>query len=541
MKLKRDFLYFWENKLYLFSVLLISVISYGYAATNAAIGVDALEGSRYLAIWPTEGRIPEILSHAFWGIVPYHPFYSMAENVVGVVLLVIAGTVICMLFRKASNDRFSMRAYTAFSCAALSYPLINEIWVYNNAPIGIGVSMLSVAFSLLIIYDEIGKQKKSFSSLFAASILAFMIDDSYYPVYIFFVFAILILQYLDNRHEDRILYFIRQGLWYAGVLTVGLLIKVAVTKAYLLAFQTDVIQIGDTSISWGNGKTLAYRLRYLFAEIIDKLVLFAVLYYPILIFDIAALFLMVLGVIYAVKNKSWIILFLGAGLLLSAISLPIVQGRVIGYRVLSALAYLVGFSLMLFIDAAERSKSPTVIRGCIVLSMFICFSQAAYLNSLLTADIMRSKEEEFVIRSVGKDLHSSFDMEKPIVFTGNYTLSEDLEAVKYVDRSSVRYRIYDKLNSSIFDYKDTPERVYFLETNVRSVINWGLDAFLVQDGFQGSMQKVFSFYGVDEYIPADYNAIKDEVEAYLAEHQLPGYPRQGYITDVGDYIIVNFS
>ena len=188
-------------------------------------------------------------------------------------------------------------------------------------------------------------------------------------------------------------------------------------------------------------------------------------------------------------------------MLLSAISLPIVQGRVIGYRVLSALAYLVGFSMMILIDAAERSKSPAVIRSCIILSMFICFSQAAYLNSLLTADIMRSKEEEFVIRSVGKDLHSSFDMDKPIVFTGNYTMSEDLEAVKYVDCSSVKYRIYDKLNSAILSYKDTPERVYFLETNIRSVINWGIDAFLDLDGYQASMQKVFSFYGVDAYIP----------------------------------------
>ena len=70
-----------------------------------------------------------------------------------------------------------------------------------------------------------------------------------------------------------------------------------------------------------------------------------------------------------------------------------------------------------------------------------------------------------VISLLGQKLYSEFDLDKPVVFCGDYDMGHNIE-----------YQIEDQT-----------------ETNVQSILNWGTIAFKNQS----MMKEMFSYYGYD--------------------------------------------
>ena len=132
-----------------------------------------------------------------------------------------------------------------------------------------------------------------------------------------------------------------------------------------------------------------------------------------------------------------------------------------------------------------------------------------------------------------------FDEDKPVIFVGSYKGNASIYEKASVPEDSFRWELYQKLCTGYFalrgrDFDTSTISRKIPVNNVSSILDWATEAF----GNQDSMAKVFSYYGCD-YVPADfdtcYEPAKEEAKS------MPSFPREGYIKDMGDYLIVSMG
>lgn len=531
-----------RNKPYLFSVIIISIISFGYAAFNTSVSIDDMEYDRYVGsgnVMLSAGRF----GIWFWSFIEGKWENSFLIDVFAVLLFIFACVNFCILFKRVSNGKIGMSALTVFSCLFISYPLMNEIWEYTGANVNICGSFFLVSLSLLIIHSFIHGKKGllSYLSLGGAALLMMLVCAGYesvVPVYIFFVFAVIALQIIyGEEKEKKFLEILKQGLLYAGILVAGLILRVVVHKIILSALNLTAATNGDTQILWGTvpAKDIITKL---FDDWFVYYVFRSVIYMPLFVLVLCGLAFLIMGIV-ACKKHGIILLLPGFGMLLSLVILSIVQGSYSPYRTCQVFAAFCAFTAMMLISCFPKgiSKTKTALRVCAIsLCGLLCFYQASYLNYFLELNHRRSESEEAVIRQISYDLRSGFDPNKPVMFVGSHSLSPTIIEAACVPADSPEWQLYQKLcvkyfslSGKEFDPNTLSRKI--VDTNINSVINWSITAF----SSQTSMPKLFAYYGCD-YVPADFGTYWGP--AWEAAAQMPAYPQQGYIKDMGDYIVV---
>ncbi len=535
---------FLKNRRYMFCVIMLSVISFGYAAFNTSIGIDDLEYDRYVGsgnVMLSAGRF----GIWFWSFIEGRWENSYVIDIVAVVFLILAAISFSVLFKRVTNNKISDAALTIFSCMFVSYPLIIDIWEYTGANVNICGAYLFVALSLLLIYEQIhsGNWKKPLR-LIPASLMMMIVCAGYesvVSVYIFFVFAILALQVVYGAEKEKRLFeIIRQGLIYAGVLVVGLVLRVVVHKITLAVMGLEPMINGETQIMWGTKPAITI-IKDLIVIWFRYYIIRGIVYLPLGVLVASGVMFIIIGIV-ACKKHSAVLLLPGFGMLLSLVLLSIVQGTASPYRTCQVFTAFCAFTAMIFIESLPQksSKKGWIRVAAIALCGYLCFCQATYINYFLELNHRRSENEAQVIRQISADLQRDFDSEKPVLFTGNYTLNEGIREAASISKDNLMWKAYEKaylLSYRIFGQSYDPSWLdrKLPETNVNSVIRWSTDSF-----GQQPMPKIFSYYGYD-YIPADFWALRDEAAQYVQENKTPAYPEKGYIVDVGDYIIVNLS
>jgi hypothetical protein len=227
-----------KSKIFVFSLFAIAVISFGYAAFNSSLSIDDTESDRYTGsgnAMLSAGRFTML----FWSVVQGRWENAFIMDLVSIFMFAFACINLCILFRRVSNGKISLGALTVFSCLFISYPLMNEIWEYTGTNIVICGAFLLTSFSLLLIHSFLhGKKGKgAYLSLIAAAVMLMFLCAGYesvVSVYIFFVFAVIALQIIyGEEKEKKFLEITKQGSLYAGLLVIGLLLRVIVHKILL--------------------------------------------------------------------------------------------------------------------------------------------------------------------------------------------------------------------------------------------------------------------------------------------------------------------
>ncbi len=534
-----------KSKVFVFSLLAIAVISFGYATCNTSLSIDDTEGNRYT------GSGNEMLSAGrfgiwFWSFIQGNHRTHFSINVLAVFLFVFACINLCILFRRISGGKISLGALTVFSCFFLSYPLMNEIWEYTGSNVIICGGFLFTSFCLLCIHSFIHKRRgvKGYLSLIASAFMLMLLCAGYesvVPVYIFFVFAVIALQIIyGEEKEKRFWEIIRQGSLYAGLLIIGLLLRVIVHKIILVLFSLQPVANGATKIFWGE-KPIKEILAGLCNDFFVHYIFRSVIYLPLLILVICGIAFIIMG-LFACKKHGAILLLPGFGMLLSLVILSFVQGVYSPYRTCQVFGAFCAFCAMMLISCFPKkgNKVQNICRICaITLCGLLCFYQASYLGQFLELNHQRSKSEEAVVRQVSYDLRSEFDQDKPVIFVGSYKGNASIYEKASVPEDSFRWKLYKKLCVGYFalkghDFDSSTLSRKIPVNNVSSILDWATEAF----GSQESMAKVFSYYGC-EYVPADfdtyYEPSKTEAES------MPKFPEEGYIRDMGDYLIVSMG
>lgn len=538
-----ELLYYLKHKGYIFSLVLAALISFGYAAVNTTVSIDDTRGDYYLGsghVMLSAGRFGMTFFSKILGGLNEYVYDGFAIDVISVVFFMWAAVNFCILFRRIAGTELGMLSCTVFSCILISYPLMNEIWEYTMANLCVCVEYFCVSIALLLIWNQI-HSKWEIRELLPSVLLLMLVCAAYeslVSVYIFLVFAVLALQALYGTDKERgIKEILKQGMIYAGVLAAGFVLKVIVSQLILSLFHLSKISMGQVGIVWGQ-KGFAEGLLDLLKSMKFVYITEAVIYMPLMEFLLCTLLLAALGLFLVFKNKNLGLLLPFGGMLISPFLLCFLQGTYTPYRACQVFAVLVAFALLLMLAVLGQSKRKmlrmafcAVGGGCLLLSLY----QAVYLNYFLTLNHLRWEEEKRVICNISDELSRNYDVDKPVVFTGRYHLSDGIVEAASISKSSIRWKIYAREFAEFYevDYNEVYE--YYgrkiPSTNIQSVLEW---AGRAEGGYQG----VFRYCGFHCVDPDP--AMIQEADEYVEKNEMPGYPREGYIQEMENYIIVHF-
>lgn len=537
--------YFLRSPGYILAVLLTAMLCYGYSVINITLSIDGLEGSRYIGegqIMLAAGRFGMKLLAALLGYGYATPVYQPAANLIAVLLLVLASIQFCMLFRRIWGDRISLFGYGAFSCLLVSYPLINEIWEYTGANVSVCAGYFLSAAGASLLYDLLhtpGLSARGKTRRFFLATLGLLVVVSAYEslafVYVFTVFALLSMQQLAGERLSVKQTFHR-GLVYAAALAVAVALRLIIHRSLLVMLNLSPQTGGATKVYWTNGSFWD-----VFTDLVKDCILYygmrACFYLPILELVLAIVLFLCLLVAAVLRLRRPALALTGFGMLLSLVLLSVVQGIYSPYRTCQVFAVMVAVTGMAVYEVVrhwDRGRLLTRLCGCLLA--LLCLHQSTYLSHLLVLDHQRSEEEAVVIRTIGTDLQRDFSTDKPVIMVGEYSLSQGI--VDQVTAKAEDNPFYEWFQTQTRWENDST--IKYVDTNVNSVINWATTAFAEHNSIGSSMQKLFQYYGFDLLFEVD-PLIRQEALDYAAKTYIPAFPKDGYIVERPEYILVNLS
>lgn len=261
---------------------------------------------------------------------------------------------------------------------------------------------------------------------------------------------------------------------------------------------------------------------------------YGILYYPLAVTFVSSGILLILSLTSFFKKKPFSG-FLLLGMVISLELLSLITGVDAPYRTCQVFSILSAYTAMLVANRL-RWKQAVSIFLC-----YICLQQAIYLSQLSSLNYIRYEEEIAAVDSIGTTLSLEHDLEKEVIFVGDYDLSSYVTSQLLFPFDTTRWKVYSFTCNAIshwipnFSYLDYQRE--FPDTNVNSVLGWSTFAF----GSQEQMQKLFCLRGYDIKTTKNYGEDKASAEAYAVENNMPAYPNAGYIVELPDYIIVRLG
>ncbi len=474
-----------RRKEYYIPVILSLLISYTFSVMNRTVSIDDVAQRIYYANdgFKIRGmRWGQFLINRLFSTVDYTPFIN---RFFGVIFLFIAAVLLSALLKYLSDEKDRVWKYSLFSMIFVSYPLINEIWEYHES-LTVPVCYVIITFSLL--YQLINGKNDLKDVFFVGTVLSVVMSgyESLIFTYVTIVFAILLLHNREKNDSN----WISKGFNYALPLFVALIMKFLVGYAILFVTGLKFRQDGMNSINW-----ISMGFSYSLKQLIFNAWYYgirALSYMPIAEFVIAVIIYFAIYISLCKKNKREILI--GMIFILSVFMLPVIQGAHYGYRMAQSVQFFVAFVVFLLLESTyERNIKGIAVRYILIpLLLLVGLRQSIYLHELLALNNQRSENEAAIARILGQKLYSECDLNKKVIFVGNYHLGDFIDSQITVDKDSFAGKIETDLRNE-FGYDSEKYDIDIVSTDVNSFLTWGVDAF----ESQRMMKEYFSYYGFD--------------------------------------------
>lgn len=565
----KEFQTFWKNKYYTLALILTAALGYGFLVTHGTIGIDDTPFSYYFeeGLAAIVGRWVLFLLNKVMHIAEFAPWIT---DLAGVLIFMAAVTVWCVLLRRIFGNGLPGYGYTLFACLFLSNPLLSEVFPYylhNGVALGYLFCGISLCFwwEAMEVISAIGnrqdglKERKDMGAkntnawrnaeawkalgfpLVGSAVclcVALGCYESFMVVWLLGICIILLAErvVLGKRPLwKRILS--AGGTALAGMVLRSLMIGL-VTKAFSLEYmQDEAVQrsLGEMA-SWMFQPGAASEFAMVLKRIFVMYGVFGYAYYPIAVFVVSAVLLGCLGCFYAVRKKDiWVLLFT-AGCFVTSFLLVLVEGKATLYRsaqflpVLSAWGFLFALYALRNIPRAGRWI-------CVLVLSCVVWNQCADLNKWFYVDYLKYEEAKDTASKITYELEKNYNTDKPVIFTGNYTIPKSIIEDAYVDYGSETFYKMNRITSFVDEhllekfYREYG--VWVAQTPSLSVIDWGRYAF----GDDKELVRFFALHGHELKALEDVS-LYEGAEKYSLT--LPSFPAQGSIVDMGEYIIVHF-
>ena len=549
--MKNDLLLLCRNKIYGWMLCLTAVCGYGFLVTHQTVGIDDTPYAYYFeeGLNAIVGRWFLFLLGKVFHISDFSPFIT---DFAGVLILMAAVTVWCALLHSICGDRISVWGYVFFSCIFLSSPLISEVYTYylHN---GISVGYLCVGISLCFFRDltvETGGVRQIIARIpgvAAFLVIALGCYESFMVVWLLGVFLVLLTEnYMGVKTGT-----FASLLWGALAAVAAILLRSLVIAGVIGVFglgemrgeavQRSILEMAGWMLEPGAWAEFAMVLKRIYV----MYGVFAYAYYPIKIFVTASLLIGVSGIYFAFRRRNVRIFLLTLGSFGVSFLLVIVEGKATLYRSAQFLPVICGYGAFLAAYAAEGlikgklfSRAPKLCGGLAGFAgIVVLWNQCFDLNRWFYVDWLKYESAVELAGRIADKLEQNYDISKPVVFTGTYQAPRGIIGDAYVGYGTEVYhkmkRWTDMVDEHLLDKFYREYGVWVAQTPALSVVDWGINAF-------GTDEELVRFFAMHGYsIRANTDSERFEA-ALLYSMDFPGFPQEGAIVDMGEYIIVHF-
>lgn len=517
LSLKQGFKKFLLNPMYIFPVLISTILCYAYYLTHETVTIDSLSSDRYYhGLLVAQGRLTATIVENYLG---FEHLPIAVENIIGLICFILGATVFCIIFDKA-KPQSNVLPYTFSTCLYITFPLMNEYFMFKGSVLTTGGSILLVSFALYFAL----KIKNLIASILISSIFIFFAYswyESFILVYIGAVFLLLILL-ADGQKSQKELFF--NGFWLAPTLFLGFSLEEIISNAIINICNITQDNNNAVGTAWLSSsatlKSFFYDFIYSFVSKIFCYAPFTILF----IFLAVAFGLM----IRQTKNtKKPILIFFYLGLALTVFFLSIYRGTESAYRTEQGIPFYISAITLLLSSKIINSNGKKALKIIASLSLVIILTvQICSSNYWYHVNVLRDKEEKQVVCNIAKDLEK-YDKNKPVIFIGYYQLSNNIKDKYTVKKDSVAGKIIDYTSK-----KAKKSYTYTAcQTSISSYISWSIYSF---SSANVELKKFFNSCGYDFKLGTN-EQFEEATKKYI---NIPSYNDSGYILDAGDYIVV---
>lgn len=517
LSLKQGFKKFLLNPLYIFPVLISTILCYAYYLAHETVTIDSLSSDRYYhGLLVAQGRLTATIIENYLG---FEHLPIAVENIIGLICFILGATVFCIIFDKA-KPQSNVLPYTFSTCLYITFPLMNEYFMFKGSVLTTGGSILLVSFALYFAL----KIKNLIASILISSIFIFFAYswyESFILVYIGAVFLLLILL-ADGQKSQKELFF--NGFWLAPTLFLGFSLEEIISNAIINLCNITQDNNNAVGTAWLSSSAT---LKSFFYDFIYSFVSKIFCYAPFAILFIFLGVAFVLMILQTKSTKKPILIFFYLGLALTVFFLSIYRGAESAYRTEQGIPFYIGAITLLLsskiinLNGKKALKIIASLSLVIILTVQICSSNYWY-----HVNVLRDKEEKQVVCNIAKDLEK-YDKNKPVIFIGYYQLSNNIEDKYAVKKDSVAGKIINYTSK-----KAKKSYAYTAcQTSISSYISWSIYSF---SSANVELKKFFNSCGYD-FKPGTNEQFKEATKKYI---NIPSYNDSGYILDAGDYIVV---
>ncbi len=490
------------NKVLILCVIATTVLSFGFTITNPSIGLDDPASYHYLQTdhygsMIQQGRLLHVAYNMLTGAMEFLPFFN---EFVGAALLALSALLFCTLFQHTARGRLSTLVMAVFCCLYISYPLINEKFIYSLDVVVTTSSYCTCALALMYT-ERIAESKWNFVKAVALEMLSIACYESFGFVFFCGVFALFILRVIVNREDLRAKTLFSDGMKAAAVLLTAFVLYYGLVIGIQLV--TDQYGVFERTNAWSNATVGVFEnLKNITLSIINRL--FRTPSYSFVIFSIASVAGAVLCGVLSVRRRNPWLLPCYVGLYVGNLFIHYICGYVI-YRAAQTFCLFVAFVIMML--AFELTKVKRLKKAVALTAALLVFIQAAEMTRWFYNDHIRYQKEAFAANAIATRLLAECDVTKPIVFTDN---GEGMEGY-----AQTNYYPYSQINGY-------------------SVLYWGDRAFDEHDA--PNLIEFFRMHGYDFMVkPTAEQAAK----ALEESKNMPAWPAEDSIVETDEYIIVN--
>lgn len=517
LSLKQGFKKFLLNPMYIFPVLISTILCYAYYLTHETVTIDSLSSDRYYhGLLVAQGRLTATIVENYLG---FEHLPIAVENIIGLICFVLGATVFCIIFDKA-KPQSNVLPYTFSTCLYITFPLMNEYFMFKGSVLTTGGSILLVSFALYFAL----KIKNLIASILISSIFIFFAYswyESFILVYIGAVFLLLILL-ADGQKSQKELFF--NGFWLAPTLFLGFSLEEIISNAIINICNITQDNNNAVGTAWLSSSAT---LKSFFYDFIYSFVSKIFCYAPFTIIFIFLAVAFVLMILQTKSTKKPILIFFYFGLALTVFFLSIYRGAELAYRTEQGIPFYIGAITLLLSSKIINSNGKKALKIIASLSLVIILTvQICSSNYWYHVNVLRDKEEKQVVCNIAKDLEK-YDKNKPVIFIGYYQLSNNIEDKYTVKKDSVAGRIINYTSK-----KAKKSYTYTAcQTSISSYISWSIYSF---SSANVELKKFFNSCGYDFKLGTN-EQLKEATKKYI---NIPSYNDSGYILDAGDYIVV---
>lgn len=556
-RLLNDVKEFCRCKAYVFGLTLIAVCAYGYAVTHYAIGMDDTVIPLYFeeGLAPYVGRWSLFVINKIFHIADFVPW--MAE-LVSVLILMLSVTLWCVLWKRICEPRIVLPVWSYVFVAGifLSCPLISEVFVFylhNGICLGYGVT----ALALLCLMNGLSSKKSRkyclwqlmLSAVLAAVAMGFY--ESFLIVYIMgAVMCFFLIRRFYGKKDGTSEYSAKLLSWIgSGVLIVLAAMAIRTAALAVLKAVYHLEELGGYDVLYrslfGDIFTVEGELAMTLKRFFVKYYVNAVVYLPITVLVFALAFLGIYSLYHGIRKKDTLLPVCIVMLVALPVFMSLVEGLATRYRSAQYVPVVGAFAVLLAMLELRLHKLPKWVPalGAVCMGVLL-FNQCTDMNQWFYLDHLKYQDAEEVMSRIAYDLEKECDTAKPVVFRGAYAVPYEISKDACVSFSSAQYRwicrLTDWLDPHLKEkfFAENGRGYVFAETPVVSTLQWGVTAF---DGTSGQLIQFWKMHGYDAFrCETDLDVI-EEAERIRKEENMYGYPKEGYIKECDNYIIVNFS